>query len=79
MRVVREISKEGIRISLFDWNNKYLLKFDSGMVEQTFKVPAMDVLDEKDLDQLLEGSFFDKVKERFDEMQQSLHIAMENI
>lgn len=78
MRVIREISRDGIRISLFDWNNKYLLKFDSGMVEQTFKISAMDVLDEKDLDQLLEGVFFDEVKERFDEMHQSLHNAMEN-
>ncbi|MFO7822542.1 MAG: hypothetical protein R6V72_01295 [Cyclobacterium sp.] len=79
MRVVRETSKEGIRISLFDWNNKYLLKFDSGMAEQTFKVPAIDVLDEKDFDQLFEGQFFENVKERFDEMHQSLHIALENI
>ncbi|SHN33988.1 hypothetical protein SAMN04488057_12226 [Cyclobacterium lianum] len=78
MRVVRETSKDGIRISLFDWNNKYLLKFESGMLEQTFKIPVAEIVDEHELDGLLEGPFFVKVKERFQEMNQSLHNAMEN-
>ncbi|WP_339922365.1 hypothetical protein [uncultured Cyclobacterium sp.] len=78
MRVVRESSKEGIRISLFEWNNKYILKFEAGNLEQTYKVPAMDVLEEKDLDTLTEGDFYQEVKKRFDEMHQSLQIATKN-
>lgn len=78
MRVVSEKNKEGVRITIFDWNNKYLIKFEIGGMEQTFKVSAMDVLEEASLEQLLEGEFFDRVKERFNEMHQSLQKAMKN-
>ncbi|WP_162416120.1 hypothetical protein [Cyclobacterium roseum] len=78
MRVVNEKNKEGVRITIFDWNNKYLIKFEIGGMEQTFKVSAMDVLEEASLEQLLEGEFFDRVKERFNEMHQSLQKAMKN-
>jgi hypothetical protein len=78
MRVVKESNKEGIRISLFEWNNKFIIKFESGNLEQTFKLPAMDVLDEKDLDSLMEQTFFKEVKKRFDEMHQSLQNATKN-
>jgi hypothetical protein len=78
MRVVKESNKEGIRISLFEWNNKFIIKFESGNLEQTFKLSAMDVLDEKDLDGLMEQKFFEEVKKRFDEMHQSLQNATKN-
>ncbi|WP_162343935.1 hypothetical protein [Cyclobacterium salsum] len=78
MRVVNEKNKEGVRITIFDWNNKYLIKFEDGGMEQTFKVSAMDVLEEASLELLLEGEFFEQVKERFNEMHQSLQNAMKN-
>jgi hypothetical protein len=78
MRVVKESNKEGIRISLFEWNNKFIIKFESGNLEQTFKLSAMDVLDEKDLDSLMKQTFFEEVKKRFDEMHQSLQNATKN-
>lgn len=55
MRVVNELVNDGIRISLFEWNNKYIIKFELGNMEQTFKVPAMDVLEENDLEALMGG------------------------
>lgn len=57
MRVVREFSKDGIRLSIFSWNNKYLVKYELGPMEQTFKIPEMDVLDEADLEVFFEGDF----------------------
>jgi NADP-dependent 3-hydroxy acid dehydrogenase YdfG len=78
MRVVSDFTKDGIKITLFDWNNKYLLKFEAGGMEQTFKIAALDVTDESDLEELAQGTFFDQVKERFDEMNQSLQKAMKN-
>jgi len=78
MRVVNDFTKDGIKITLFDWNNKYLLKFEAGGMEQTFKVAAMDVTAESDLEELTRGIFFDQVKERFNEMNQSLQKAMKN-
>lgn len=79
MRVVQEFVKEDIRVSIFSWNNKYLIKFELGPMEQTFKVPEMDVLDESDLSAFYEGEFFKKVVERFEEMGQSFQKQLENL
>ncbi|WP_209330725.1 hypothetical protein [Lunatimonas salinarum] len=77
MRVVKEFTKEEIRISVFSWNNKYLLKFELGMVEQTFKVPETDLVDENSLEGFLEGVFWEGVKKRFEEMHLSLRNQLE--
>ncbi|WP_057938120.1 hypothetical protein [Algoriphagus resistens] len=79
MRVVQEFIQEDIRISVFSWNNKYILKFESGPMEQTFKIPETDVLDEEDLKGFWTGDFFEKVKLRFKEMGQSFRAEVENL
>jgi hypothetical protein len=78
MRVVKEFSKDDIRLSIFSWNNKYLIKYELGPMEQTFKIPEMDVLDETDLEVFFEGEFFDAVKDRFKEMGESFRKKLEN-
>ncbi|MFC5623360.1 hypothetical protein [Algoriphagus winogradskyi] len=79
MRVVKEFIQEDIRISLFSWNNKYILKFELGPMEQTFKVPETDVLDEADLEVFWNGIFFEKVKVRFKEMGESFRAEVGNL
>ncbi len=79
MRVVKELTREEVRISIFSWNNKYILKFELGPMEQTFKLAEMDILEESELDAFLEGSFFEKIKERFEEMGKTLRSQLENI
>ncbi|WP_158856994.1 hypothetical protein [Lunatibacter salilacus] len=79
MRIVRELVKEGIRISVFSWNNKYLLKFEDGMIEQTFKVSELDLTSEKDIDFFFEGEFWERVKKRSDEMHQMLRNQLGNM
>jgi hypothetical protein len=79
MRIVKELSIKDIRVSVFSWNNKYILKFEQGMVEQTFKIGEMDIVEEKDLDAFLEGDFLESVEKRFEEMHHSLYNQLENI
>ncbi|WP_114749270.1 hypothetical protein [Pleomorphovibrio marinus] len=79
MRVHKELKKGDIKISVFIWNNKYLLKFEQGLVEQTFKVNESDVLEEGDLDSFLSGDFLSEVEKRFEEMHKSLRNQIENI
>lgn len=79
MRVIKEFSEKGIRISIFSWNNKYLLKFEQGMIEQTYKISELDVFNEEDLSQFISDSFLDEIQKRFDEMHQSLNIRLENL
>lgn len=79
MRVVKEFIKEDIRISVFSWNNKFILKYEFGPMEQTFKISELDILEEADLDFFLEGEFLEKVKLRFGEMGDSFRSAMEKL
>lgn len=79
MRVIKELSKQGIKISLFSWNNKYLLKFEQGMVEQTFKVSEMELSGEDDLEVFWSSDFLSEVQKKFDEMHQMLRNQLENI
>jgi len=79
MRVVKELIQEEIRISIFSWNNKYILKFELGPMEQTFKLSETDVLEEQELESFLKGDFFKKVKARFDEMGKSFRSQLENL
>lgn len=79
MRVVKELVREEVRISIFSWNNKYLLKFELGPLEQTFKLSEMDLLEEADLEQFLTGEFFKKVLERFEEMGKTFREQLENL
>jgi hypothetical protein len=79
MRVIKELTKNGIKISLFSWNNKYLLKFEQGMVEQTFKISQMDLSGEADLEVFWSAAYLSEVQKKFDEMHQMLRNQLENI
>lgn len=79
MRVVKELVQEGVRVSIFSWNNKYILKFEQGPFEQTFKLSEMEILEESDLDSFLAGDFFKSIQNRFEEMGQSFRRQLENL
>lgn len=79
MRVVKELIQEEIRVSIFSWNNKYILKFELGPFEQTFKLSEMDLLEESELDTFLSGVFFEQIKARFEEMGNSFRLQLENL
>ena len=75
MRVVREVAHPDCKITIFSWNQKYLIKFEKGPLEQTFKVSEMDVL-EQELDEILNQDFIASTLKRFDEMFNSLKMNM---
>ena len=72
MRVVKEVTRGEIRISIFSWNSKYIFKYELGPMEQTFKVSETDILEEAELEDFLEGEFLEEVNHRFKEMGESL-------
>lgn len=76
MRTVREFTRSDCKITIFSWNNRYLIKLEQGPLEQTFKVPEMDVSSEEDLLSILDAEFIQQAAARFDHMGQSLHEAM---
>lgn len=75
MRVVKEVPHPKVKITVFSWNQKYLIKLELGPLEQTFKVSEFDVL-EQELDEILSERFIGQALKRFDEMHQSLRESM---
>ena len=76
MRIVKEIKHPDCKITVFSWNDKYLIKFEKGLLEQTYKVNEWDILEEKDLNDLIEGKLINNVINRFDDMINDLNEAM---
>lgn len=68
MRVIGELPNDYCKISLFQWNEKYLVKFELGLYEQTFKIDEYEVADVDELKSLISVDFIKKVMQRFDDM-----------
>jgi hypothetical protein len=79
MRVIGEIPNPNCKITLFHWNNRYLIKLEKGYFEQTFKVDQFDLSSEKDLTTMVDSVFIQKALERFNSMEQSLSDAFQNL
>jgi hypothetical protein len=76
MRVVKEIPYQHFKITIFHWNNRYLIKFESGSLEQTFKISEFDVLLEDDVLAMLDETFLAQAVARFSDMSKSLSEAV---
>jgi len=79
MRVVKEIPGEKFNISIYSWNGKFLIKFEQGFFEQTYKVNELDLLPNVELPDVLKNEvFLMKVEQRFDEMASDFSNLMED-
>jgi hypothetical protein len=79
MRVVGEIAHPEIKITIFHWNNRYLIKLEAGFFEQTFKVQEYDVSSEEDVRKIVSDDFIKEAIERFNLMATSLRLSLEKI
>lgn len=77
MRVVEEIVHPACKVTIFSWNEKYLIKFEQDVLEQTYKVSEMDITGMDDIRTLAQSPFIDKVLTRFDTMRQDLYETLE--
>ena len=76
MRVVGEITHPQCKITIFAWNNRYLVKLEAGLLEQTFKINQFDVTSEADLHKIVDETFIQEALTRFEEMGRSFHAAI---
>lgn len=79
MRVIGEIPHPELKITIFHWNNRYLIKLEAGLLEQTFKVQEYNVASEEELKKIVNEDFIKAAIVRFDEMAASLQNSMKNI
>lgn len=77
MRIVGEIPHDVCKITLFSWNNRYLIKLELGLLEQTYKINQFDIVTEADLYKIVDQTFLTDAINRFTEMDKSLRLALE--
>jgi hypothetical protein len=67
MRILKETKANEFKVTIFHWNNKYLLKFEDGANEITYKINQLDISTESDIDLFLtDPELMNKVRECFD-------------
>ena len=79
MRVIKEIPHNTCKITLFAWNNRYIIKVEQGFFEQTFKINQFDVIDENEVVQMVDEEFVGQCVARFNDMANSLAQAQHRI
>ncbi len=77
MRVIGEIAHPEIKITIFHWNNRYLIKLEAGPFEQTFKIEEYDLTSEEDVKKIVSEEFIKQAIGRFSEMAKSFQEATE--
>ena len=79
MRVVAEIPHPTTKITVFSWNGRYLVKFEYGLLEQTYKVSEMDLTSEADIEAIISEEFIAKVMARFKDMEKDFGQAINEV
>lgn len=75
MRVIDTIPHPSITISIFSMNDKFVVKFEAGPMEQAFKFKHDEVKSIDNLKAIVDEKFISKVHERFNEMFISMNEA----
>lgn len=74
MRIIQTIEHPKMRISLFQMNQKYILKFEFGPLEQSYKFDELDFFGQEDFVQKVNSSnLISQAESRFKEMMVDLN------
>lgn len=74
MRIAKDFYREDLKISIFDFDLKYVIKFEFRGLEQTFKVNKLEYKDITELEIKLDNKFLKIVRNRFDSMSNDLKL-----
>lgn len=66
-------------MTIFNWNNKYILKVETSSLEQTYKIDQYDLSSDEEVINLLDSVFIQQVTERFNQMAIDLTMAMNRL
>jgi hypothetical protein len=70
MRLVKEIPHERYRITVHNYNGKYLVKIELGQFEQTFKIGETDVQSLDEIEKMLTPELLSNSLLRFVQMRE---------
>ncbi|MDB5126530.1 hypothetical protein [Mucilaginibacter sp.] len=69
MRIIAELPHPEFKISILNMNQKFIVKIEKGTLEQSYKIPEMDLTDGvNSVFELLDETFLKTVSARFAEM-----------
>jgi len=68
MRIVDNIPHESMSISIFQMNDKYMVKFEAGPMEQTFKFSIEEMKSVDNLKTKITTEFIETTRKRFNDM-----------
>ncbi|MDQ7947861.1 MAG: hypothetical protein REI78_03405 [Pedobacter sp.] len=77
MRIIAELPHPACKITLFNMNQKYIVKFEQGPLEQSYKISELDLTGggANEIFQLIDDEFMATVIERFALMRQDFNAA----
>lgn len=78
MRIIETIPHPSMQISIFQLNDKYLLKFEAAMMEQVFKYDISEIKSPDQLKKLVTPDFIEVVRKRFNEMYKQYTASLSN-
>ena len=79
MRVIGEIPHPDSKITLFSWNNRYLIKLEQVLLEQTYKIDQFELTGEQDLQKIVNDEFINDALKGFSSMVKTLQRSLENL
>jgi hypothetical protein len=68
MRIIDSIPHPSMSISIFNMNDKYIVKFEAGPMEQSFKFQTEQVKSVENLKKMINADFIETVRLRFNDM-----------
>lgn len=70
MRIIAELPHPACKITLFNMNQKYIIKFEQGQLEQSYKLSELDLSGggANEIFQLIDETFMETIVERFKTM-----------
>jgi len=69
MRIIAELPHPDFKISILNMNQKFIVKIEQGALEQSYKIPEMDLTDGvNSVFELLDEEFLKRVGARFTQM-----------
>tara|TARA_B100002052_G_scaffold272577_1_gene274342 strand:+ start:592 stop:825 length:234 start_codon:yes stop_codon:yes gene_type:complete len=73
MRLINKIFIDEINVSIFDFDLRYVIKFESKGLEQTYKVDKLEFDSISELESKLKSFEIESIKNRFIEMSNDLN------
>jgi hypothetical protein len=79
VKIVKEFSNAHGRFSIFEMNNKFIIKIEKGNYEQTYKLNTLDYLIQSsaDIDKIFDDAFMQNIDAVFLKMHKDFHETIE--